>query len=109
MRTDLVETEHHPLGPLHVVTRIVDYLFGLLYTLLLVRLALELLNAASHAGFFGFVRKVTDPFLAPFRGIVGTTALDETHHLVWSVVIALVVCMLVHALIRGCLSLVAHA
>lgn len=108
-QTEFIETEYHPGGPIHVLARIVDFLFGLLYTLLVVRLILELVNAARSSGFFEFIRTVTDPFFAPFRGLVGSTSLDGSHRIVWPIVIAIVAYMIAHAVIRGLLRLLARA
>jgi uncharacterized protein YggT (Ycf19 family) len=107
--TELIETQYRPLGPIQVVARIIDFLFGVLYTLLVVRFFLELINAARNSGFFEFIRGLTDPFLAPFRGIVGSTWLDASHRIVWPIVVAIVAYAIAHALIRGLLGLIARA
>jgi uncharacterized protein YggT (Ycf19 family) len=108
-QTELIETEYHPLGPVHVLARIVDFLFGVLYALLLVRFVLEFMNAARDSGFFEFIRGLTDPFFAPFRGIVESTSLDGGHRIVWAIVIAIVAYMIAHAIIRSLLRLIARA
>lgn len=87
------------------IARVLDYLFGVLYALLLVRLALEFLNARPSAGFVQLVRGVTDPFFAPFKGIVASSSAFGTH-IVWPLVIAVLAYMLLHAAIRGVLRLV---
>jgi YggT family protein len=117
MRSHLIETDDGVLvrerdvssRSLVVVRigRIIDYLFGLLYALLLVRLALEFFGARSGTGFVKLVDDLTDVFYAPFKGIFPTTAL-EAGHLVWPLVVAIFVYMLLHAAIRGLLSLVAR-
>ena len=107
--TELMETRYHPREPILLLARIVTFLFGVLYTLLLVRLVLEFINAARDSGFFQFIRAVTNPFLAPFRGIVDSTWLDASHRIVWPIVIALVAYMIVHAIIRSLLRLIARA
>jgi uncharacterized protein YggT (Ycf19 family) len=108
-RTHFAETEYPTIGPLQFVARIVDFLFGLLYVLLLVRFVLEFANAASNTGFFEFIRRVTAPFVAPFQAIVGTTTLDGSHRIVWSLVIAVAAYMILHAVIRAVFRLVARA
>jgi hypothetical protein len=90
------------------IARVFDYLFGALYTLLFVRLVLEFFNARPSAGFVQFIRSLSDFFYSPFKGIVGTTTIGEWH-LVWPLVIAILAYMLLHALIRGALSLIARA
>lgn len=107
MRTEeeLIETDGHPRGPIGALARIVDFLFGLLYTLLVVRLVLEFINASRTSAFFEFILGATEPFLAPFRGIVGTTSLDGSHPIAWPVVIAIGAYLIAHAVIRSFLSL----
>ena len=48
-------------------------LFGILEGLLGIRFVLELLGANPAAGFAQFIYGITDPFLAPFAGLFGTT------------------------------------
>jgi uncharacterized protein YggT (Ycf19 family) len=90
------------------VARVVDYLFGILYALLAVRFVLELLRARYDSGFFGFIRDATDPFFAPFRGIVPNGTVDGLR-IVWPLVVALVAYMVLHAIVRGLLRLLARA
>ncbi len=87
------------------IARILDYLFGVLYSLLLVRLALEFLNARPSAGFVQIIRGMTDPFYAPFKGIVASNSIEGAH-VVWPLVVAVLGYMLLHAAIRGVLRLV---
>ncbi len=108
-QAELIQPEYPRHEPVHFVARIVDFLFGVLYTLLLVRFVLELINASRSSGFFEFIRVVSDPFFAPFRGIVGNTSLDGSHWIVWPLVIAIVAYMIVHAILRGVLGLIARA
>jgi uncharacterized protein YggT (Ycf19 family) len=89
------------------VGQVVDYLFGVLYVLLLVRFALEFFGARSGAGFSQIIRDLTDVFYAPFRGIFATTIID-TGHFVWPLVVAILGYMLLHAGIRGLLHLLAR-
>jgi len=87
------------------IQRILDYLFGLLYALLLVRLMLEFLNARPSAGFVQLIRGVTDPFYAPFKGIVASNSIEGAH-IVWPLVVAILGYMLLYAAIRGVFRLV---
>lgn len=110
MRTEeeLIETDDHPRGFVFgALARVVDFLFGLLYTLLFVRLVLEFINASRTSAFFEFILRVTEPFFAPFRGIVGNTSFDGTHPIVWPIVIAVGAYLIAHGVIRGLLSLLA--
>jgi uncharacterized protein YggT (Ycf19 family) len=91
------------------VARVLDYLFGLLYALLAIRLVLEFIEARKSAGFVQFIAALTNVFYAPFRGIVSSESLDGSHPIVWPIVIALVAYMLLHAAIRGLLRIVARA
>src|SRR5215213_7580485 len=52
------------------ISQVVDYIFFVIYGLLAMRLLLELFAARESAGFFKFIKAVTDPVYAPFRGIV---------------------------------------
>jgi uncharacterized protein YggT (Ycf19 family) len=87
------------------VARVLDYLFGLLYTLLGVRLLLEMVGAHRSAGFVQLIASLTNPFYAPFKGIVPSDTIDGTHPIVWPIVIAILAYMLLHGAIRGLLHL----
>jgi YggT family protein len=91
------------------VAQVIDYLFGILYALLAVRLVLGLINARRGAGFVEFIVGVTRPFYAPFQGIVATDTLDGSHPIVWPLVVAIAAYALLHAGIRGLLRLVDRA
>jgi YggT family protein len=88
------------------VTLGVDYLFYLLYGLLVIRFVLGLLGAAETAGFVQFIRGVTDPFYAPFSGIVASPALNGGV-MDFPIVIALLAYVLLHVAIRGLIRLLA--
>ena len=88
------------------VARVLDYLFGLLYALLTIRLILEFLGARRSAGFVQLIAAMTNVFYAPFRGIVASESLDGSHPIVWPIVVAMVAYALLHAAIRGLLRLV---
>lgn len=91
------------------IGRVLDYLFGLLYALLAIRLVLELIDARKSAGFVGFIVAATSAFYAPFKGIVASDNLDGAHPIVWPIVIAIAAYMLLHIAIRRLLLLVARA
>jgi len=90
------------------VSQVVDYIFYVIYALLGLRLLLALLAARSGAGFTQFVYKVTDPFYAPFRGIVPSPSAEGGYTLALPIVVALIVYVLLHAAINGLLRLLAH-
>jgi uncharacterized protein YggT (Ycf19 family) len=89
------------------ISQIVDYIFYLIYGLLAIRLLLALLAARGSAGFTRFIFAVTDPFYAPFRGIVASPS-AEGHTLALPIIIALVVYLFLHLAINGLLRLLAH-
>ena len=88
--------------------QVVDYVFYVLYTLLAVRLVLALIAARSSAGFVQFIRAVTDPLYAPFRGIVASPATEEGNMLALPIVVAIVAYMLLHLGIKALMRLIAH-
>jgi uncharacterized protein YggT (Ycf19 family) len=90
------------------VSQVVDYVFYVIYALLGLRLLLNLLAARRSAGFTQFIYTVTDPFYAPFRGIVAEPTAEGGYRLALSVVIAIVVYALLHAGVNGLLRLLAH-
>lgn len=88
-------------------SQVVDYVFYLVYALLGLRLALALMAARSDAGFAVFIRAVTDPLYAPFRGIVSSPPIEGGGTFVVPIVIAIAVYILLHAAINGMLRMVA--
>jgi uncharacterized protein YggT (Ycf19 family) len=90
------------------VSQVVDYIFFLVYGLLTIRLLLALFAARESAGFVQFVRSITDPIYAPFRGIVPSPSTPEGFTLALPIVVAIVVYMLVHIAINGLLRMIAH-
>jgi YggT family protein len=90
------------------VSQVIDYLFGLLYGLLAIRLVLSLLAARSDNGFVQFIVSVTDPFYSPFKGIVSSPTVEGGHTLVLPLIIALIAYALLHAAINGLLRIFIH-
>ena len=93
-------------GPLYYVRRVLSLLFGILAVLILLRIVFLLLVANESNAIVDFVYAVTEPFVAPFRGIfnfdvvrVGDSALDI------GALIALVGWFLIYLLIVAILSL----
>ncbi len=89
-------------------SQFVDYAFYVVYSLLGIRLVLALIAANSSNGFVKLVRAVTDPFYAPFRGIVPSPSAEGGYTLVVPILTALVVYVLLHAAINGILRMVAQ-
>jgi uncharacterized protein YggT (Ycf19 family) len=113
MTDDLIETEpaHSPVPRIDTVARIariLDYLFAVLYVLLMVRLVLDFLQARKGNGFVEFIRAITDPFYAPFKGIVASNSVSDGTIIVWPLVVAIVGYILLHAALRGLLKLIAR-
>jgi uncharacterized protein YggT (Ycf19 family) len=90
------------------VSQIVDYLFYIIYALLGMRFLLNLMGARPSAGFVQFINAVTDPFYAPFKGIVPTPSTAEGFRLALPILVALIAYLLLHFAINGLLRLLAH-
>lgn len=90
------------------ISQIVDYIFYLIYALLAMRFLLALLAANSRAGFVQFIVTVTNPFYAPFRGIVNSPRTDEGHTLMVPIVVAIIAYVVLHLAINGILRMMAH-
>ncbi len=90
------------------VSQVVDYIFYVIYALFLMRFLLALLAARSSAGFVQFIVAVTDPFYAPFRGIVASPTAAGGHTLLMPLMIALIAYILLHLAINGLLRMLAH-
>ncbi len=90
------------------VSQVIDYIFYVIYALLVMRFLLALLAARSSAGFVRFIVAASNPFYEPFRGIVGSPQTDGGHTLLLPVVIALVAYVLLHLLINAALRMFAH-
>jgi uncharacterized protein YggT (Ycf19 family) len=90
------------------ISQVIDYIFFLIYGLLIIRLMLALFAAREGAGFVQFIRNVTDPFYAPFRGIVASPTTPEGFTLAFPIVIALIVYLLLHLAINGLLRMFVH-
>lgn len=86
----------------------VDYLFWLLYSFLFIRLLLVFFHANSGAGFGRFIDGVTNPFFAPFRGLVASQDIQGGYTLAIPILVAVVVYALLHLAIRKLLQVVAY-
>jgi uncharacterized protein YggT (Ycf19 family) len=56
-------------GPLYWARRVIALLFGILFALLILRIVLLALGANSDNGIVDGIYGITEPFVAPFRGI----------------------------------------
>jgi hypothetical protein len=92
-------------SPLARLRLAVDYVFYLLYGLLVIRLGLALLGAREGAAFTRLVQDLTAPFYAPFEGIVARPAVDGSY-LDAPVVIAVLAYALLHLAVRGLIRVI---
>lgn len=90
------------------VSQIIDYIFYLIYALLGMRFLLALMAARSTAGFVQFIVAITNPFYAPFRGIVESPRTGEGHTLLLPIVVAIIAYVILHLAINGLLRMLAH-
>lgn len=93
---------------LFTLERILDFGFGLLYSVLAIRALLDFFRAAKGAGFYELIRSLSDPFYAPFRGLFGATSLDG-HPVVWPLLVAIFAYMVLHGVLRRGLRLLLRA
>ncbi len=89
------------------VSQVVDYIFFLIYGLLALRLLLALFAARSDNGFVQFIRTISDPIYAPFKGIVASPS-EQGYTLALPIIVAIVVYMLLHLAINGLLRMFVH-
>jgi uncharacterized protein YggT (Ycf19 family) len=88
------------------VSQVVDYVFWLVYVLLGLRFLLSMI-AARNVGFVQFIRSVTEPLYAPFRGIVASPEAPGGYTFEWPLLIALLVYALLHLTINRALRALA--
>jgi uncharacterized membrane protein len=107
---EVVDTERevHRSRGLARVSQVVDYIFYVIYALLGMRFLLALMAARSSAGFVQFIVTVSNPFYAPFRGIVASPSTDQGHTLLLPVVVAIISYVLLHLLLNALLRMLAH-
>jgi len=89
-------------------SQFVNYLFWLLYSLLFIRLVLVFVAARSWVGFVRFVDAITNPFFAPFRGIVANQNVAAGFTLAVPLLVALVAYALLHLAINKLLRVMAY-
>lgn len=87
-------------------SQFIDYAFYVIYALLGIRLVLALIAARSSNGFVQFIGTVSEPFYAPFRGIVASPTAEGGYTLVVPIMIAGLVYVVLHAGINGLLRMV---
>ena len=88
------------------VSQFIDYAFFLIYALLTIRFVLSLIAAKSSAGFSRFIVSVSEPFYAPFKGIVDSPK-SAGHTVVLSMLVALAAYAVLHLVINRLLRVIA--
>jgi uncharacterized protein YggT (Ycf19 family) len=94
-------------GPMYYVRRVVSLLFGILAVLLGLRILLLLLVANQQNSIVDFVYDITEPFVAPFRGIFNFDTVSPGGGSVLDIaaVVALVGWLLIYVLLMAILRL----
>ena len=94
-------------GPLYYARRVVSLLFGILAVLIGLRILLLLLVANQQNSIVDFVYNVTEPFVAPFRGIFSLDTVSPGGGSVLDIgaVVALIGWLLIYLLIMAILRL----
>lgn len=82
-------------------SQVVDYVFSIVYGLLLIRLGLALVAARSTNGFVKLIGAVTEPLYALFRGIVSSPSTEGGYTLAVPIIIAIIVYALLHMAIKA--------
>jgi len=85
---------------LRKIYQFIEYVFYLIYGVIGLMIGLELLGARDWTAFMKFMRTVTMPILAPFKGVMPDPAVGS-FQLMLSYVLALVVYLLVHKAVKG--------
>jgi uncharacterized protein YggT (Ycf19 family) len=94
-------------GPLYYARRVVSLLFGILAVMIGLRILLLLLVANQQNSIVDFVYNVTEPFVAPFRGIFSLDIVSPGGGSVLDIgaVVALIGWLLIYLLIMAILRL----
>jgi hypothetical protein len=94
-------------GPLYYAQRVVSLLFGILAVLIALRIILLLLVANQTNALVDFVYGVTEPFVAPFRGIFGMDVVSPGGASVFDIaaLVSLIGWLLIYILIMAILRL----
>lgn len=94
-------------GPMSLVKRIVSLLFGIIVVLIALRILLLLVVANQSNAIVDFIYSVTEPLVAPFRGILSLDTVTPGGASVFDVaaLVALIGWALIYALIMAVLRL----
>jgi uncharacterized protein YggT (Ycf19 family) len=85
--------------------QIVDYLFMVIYLLVVIQIVLEASGARDSNGFKGLMDTLSYPFLAPIRGLFADPSIGE-YRFMFSDLAALALWIVVHLMIRGLLRVI---
>ena len=94
VRSSSVSSESS-VGGVSMVARIINYIFGILLSLLVIRFVLSLLGANQGNPFADFIYSLTYPFVAPFFGLFGYTMKYGVARFELETVVAMIVYALV--------------
>jgi len=89
------------------ISQVIDYLFYVVYGLISLQIALDLLGARRGNVFRNFIDTVSAPLLAPFNNLMPSVG-SGSFQLRLSYVFALVVYLLLQVAVNGLLRLLAH-
>ena len=94
-------------GPLYWARRILSLLFGILFVLLALRIVLLLLIANESNDIVNFIYNITEPFVAPFRGMFqfDTVSPGGASVFDFAALVALIGWLLIYLLIMAILRL----
>lgn len=89
------------------VSQVFDYIFFLIYAIIGMEILLDLLGAHESSGFKRLIDHLSNPLLAPFRGLLNEPAAG-VYRLRLSYIVGFVVYVLIHVAINGLLRMGAH-
>ncbi len=94
-------------GPMSLVKRVVSLLFGVIVVLIALRIVLLLVVANQSNAIVDFIYNVTEPLVAPFRGILNLDTVTPGGGSVFDVaaLVAIIGWALIYALIMAILRL----
>ena len=101
------EQERERARKLKRAYQFIAWAFYVVYGVIGLMIGLELLGARDWSGFMRFMRLLTSPLLAPFRGVMPDPAIGS-FQLMLSYVLALVVYALCHKALKGAFRILVH-
>lgn len=105
-RLEVAQTETEVArGTVRLVSRTVNALFLAVYALLGLRLVVAVLSANPDASFVRWITAVSDPLVAPFRGVFPSVTAEDGITFTISVAFAMLVYALFHALVHSVLRM----